>query len=556
MPWLLARSILADLLRTGGVITLVLVTVIAFGATLKPLARDDLVTVGQAVRYVALAMVPMLQYALPFAAGFAGTLNMHRMASENELVAAAASGISYQRLLAPIFGLGVVLLLAMLALTQEVVPRFLARLAEVLERDVALLFQASVGRGEALRVGDLQIWADELVVVPESAQEDREAQLMLFRVAVANLDPDGRVAADLTAERILVDVRRDADGSVLHLDLADAVVYKPSDGMLAWIERPDSTSIRLPRISDAHVRSMTGQQLRALRAEPDSYPSVRDAFRALAGEVAEQERAARLKDHLAAEGVLVLTAFGRPHQTFELSAEEFARGAFRAAGRSPVTVIEREHGVAVRQYRSSAPRLRPFTDSGLRTVTAGLTLGPAAAGPEGRFELVLEDAQWLDESVPGVVNQRALIRLEDLELPASLADPARGASIAALRERMRKLEGEPGGSLAALDARLDEQILRLERRIDGRLASRLAVSVTAPLMLLTGCVLAMLLRRRTPLAIYTIAFFPSILALILISSGEHLIRDGRMLTGGLVMWSGNAATALVGVIAFLKLRRN
>jgi len=566
MPWLLARSILIDLLRVGGVITIVLVTVIAFGATLKPLAREDLITVGQAVRYVALAMVPMLQFALPFAAGFAGTLTMHRMASENELVAAAASGISYPRLLAPIAGLGLALLLVMLVLTQDVIPRFLARLAEVLQRDVALLFQASVGRGEALRVGDLQIWADELTVVPtdlsglasagSSSTPGEGSRLILFRVAVANLDSDGRVIADLTAERITVDISRDEEGTLLDLDLADAVVYKPSDGMLAWIERPDSTAIRLPNIGDAHVRSMTGRQLRALRERPETYPSVQGAFRALAEAVQEQELAARLGEHLAESGVLLLTSAVRPQHVFELRAEDFDGGAFLASGSAPVTILERDRGVLVRQYRAAAPRLRPFTDTGLRTVTAGLTMGSTAGVPDGRFELILEDCQWIDEEVPGVVNQRAMIRLENLELPGGLGDPVSSESVSALRARAEAFGGADRSGLPQLVRRLDQQILRLERRIDSRIARRHAVSATAPLMLMTGCVLAMLLRRRTPLVIYTIAFLPAILSIILISSGDHLMRDGRVAVGWVVMWSGNVGTAIIGLIAFLRLRRN
>ena len=42
MPWTLYRYILKDLLRVIGLTTLILVTVIAFGATIKPLANDAL----------------------------------------------------------------------------------------------------------------------------------------------------------------------------------------------------------------------------------------------------------------------------------------------------------------------------------------------------------------------------------------------------------------------------------------------------------------------------------------------------------------------------------
>ena len=54
-----------------------------------------------------LAMVPMLQYVLPFAAGFGATLAYHRQTSENELTAAKASGVSHRALLMPALELAV-----------------------------------------------------------------------------------------------------------------------------------------------------------------------------------------------------------------------------------------------------------------------------------------------------------------------------------------------------------------------------------------------------------------------------------------------------------------
>src|SRR5436189_4191181 len=111
MPWLLYRYILRDLLRVVGLTASVLVTVIAFGATIKPLANDTLLDAAQTAKYMGLAIVPMLQFALPFAAGFAATITLHRMTNDNEILAMSASGISYRRIMVPLIGLGVALTL-------------------------------------------------------------------------------------------------------------------------------------------------------------------------------------------------------------------------------------------------------------------------------------------------------------------------------------------------------------------------------------------------------------------------------------------------------------
>ena len=91
----------AELLRVLLFTTTVIVVVIAFGAAIKPLADSSLGS-GSVVKYVALAMIPMLQFALPFSAGFAATLVLHRFAADNELVAMSTNGIRYRTIFAPV----------------------------------------------------------------------------------------------------------------------------------------------------------------------------------------------------------------------------------------------------------------------------------------------------------------------------------------------------------------------------------------------------------------------------------------------------------------------
>ena len=75
MPWLLWRYTCVELLKVMLLTTSVIVVVIAFGATIKPLVQNqiDPLDVG---KYAFFASVPMLQFALPFSAGFAATIVM------------------------------------------------------------------------------------------------------------------------------------------------------------------------------------------------------------------------------------------------------------------------------------------------------------------------------------------------------------------------------------------------------------------------------------------------------------------------------------------------
>jgi lipopolysaccharide export LptBFGC system permease protein LptF len=100
-----------------------------------------------------------------------------------------------------------------------------------------------------------------------------------------------------------------------------------------------------------------------------------------------------------------------------------------------------------------------------------------------------------------------------------------------------------------------EEIAQLQREIRSRLMNRYALSVTAPLLLLLGALLAMWLKGSLPLTIYMLAFLPSVLDLIAISAGEQLMRDGRTL-GPIVMWSGNALMLAIMALAYVRLSRH
>ena len=88
-PILVWKLLLSDLWRLLALSASALVVVIAFAAAVRPLATGQLGPLS-AVKFMLLAVPPMLQFALPFAAGFAATLAYHRFASENEAIAASA----------------------------------------------------------------------------------------------------------------------------------------------------------------------------------------------------------------------------------------------------------------------------------------------------------------------------------------------------------------------------------------------------------------------------------------------------------------------------------
>ena len=108
MPWTLYRYILKDLLKLLVFTTVVLTVVISFAASIKPMS-EGLLSPGSMFRFIIYTVPTMVQFAVPFAGTFAGTMVFNRMVNDNEILACAAGGISYRALLVPVISLAGVL---------------------------------------------------------------------------------------------------------------------------------------------------------------------------------------------------------------------------------------------------------------------------------------------------------------------------------------------------------------------------------------------------------------------------------------------------------------
>ena len=120
---------------------------------------------------------------------------------------------------------------------------------------------------------------------------------------------------------------------------------------------------------------------------------------------------------------------------------------------------------------------------------------------------------------------------------------------------MRRADGQGDRVLRRVES-LKDRITDLRLQIESRLQRRYALSLTAMLLLVLGGTLAMVLRGSLPLVIYVWAFVPSILDVILISGGGHMVRSGQVALGTVVLWSGNALLAAIIGFAYSRLIRN
>lgn len=538
MPWLLYRYILVELLKVFGISASVLVLVSAFGAAIQPLATEDLMGPLQTAKYILLAIVPMLQFALPFAAGFAATLVFYRLTADNEILAAAVGGISYQRILLPIAALGLALLVIMVLLTQWVIPRFWALMERIVATDVTRLVQTSIDKGLPVHFGDVQIYADRLRVQENPADTNAEKRLILSRVVAAELDDKGRIVTDVAARQAIVDIHRREGQTLLMLALVDTVAFNGRTGELVQtpqIKPPQPIAVPSPSRDDPLF--MTFGQLRWLDRNPDAYSRVIDAKTRVAGQLRHQALWDHIEQRMRTDGEIELQGgWGGTDHRITVRADRFEDRMFRTDDGRPIEIDEFVGAEAVR--RITAQR------NVARTGVGSTLIAPA-------IDLRLSECEVTDFRSQGAVNRRAQLTLPDLA-PVHL--PVHDPSELPYRE----LLGLASGVEAATSGvnRLLSSVNDLHLNIKSGMARRHALSVMSVLLLLLGATLAMWLRDSLPLVIYIWSFVPSVLNIVLISGGHHMIRSGQVFGGFIVMWSGNALVLAVTIYVFSRLMRH
>ena len=533
---------LGELLRVLLLTTSILVVVIAFGAAIKPLANQSLLEASQTLKYMALAIVPMLQFALPFAAGFAGTMVFHRLTGDNEILAMRAAGIPPRAILFPILVLGLVLSLIMVLLTQAIIPRFWELMQRTVASDVTRVFEATIRSGRAFELGGTQIFADGVYVERGGGAEAPDTRLWLERVAAAELDDRDRMLTDVTAERAVVDLYRRDGRTFVTLAMFDAVGFNRATGELVSLPelRPDRP-IHVTNAFDNDPKFMSRAELLRLRKDLDAGSTQVDRLRRdLAAALRTEALLEAVDTRLRSTGTVLLAVGDGTGTRYRLRAARLSGSRLRAGPDSPV-VIERlgpDDGIE-RRFRPRRAELDH--QSGVGTL-----LGDPA------LTLTLTDYDVLDAEGRRLNTRSALtlpnLRPRDVPLRSGTA-----RSSEALLAEVAAME-QPSGQVRRLAQRLERTRVNLLREIEARLQKRYALSMTALLLLLLGVALAMVLVNSLPLTIYLWAFLPSIADLILISSGEQMLRDGEM-AGYVVLWSGNAALVVGLLLTLRRLRR-
>lgn len=540
-----------DLIGQLSLTTAVVVTIAAFGAMVPQLAHGRLGP-AEAVRFMLLAIVPMMQYALPFAGGFASTLVFHRMAQDNEVLAAHASGLSHRAVLAPALGIALGLAAIMSALSEGAIPSFLRSMERLIAADAAKILVSRIEGGEAVRFEGWIIHADSVKRVRPDPRSGAFDSMLLRRVVALRLDDQDRIEREVTADRAQVWFFNDwpgqnesrGDSVVLWMELGTVLAVEQGKASGTSSEVP--LSFEIPGMFSDDPKFFTMRELARLRERPEEINYIDRLRRILAFHMGERLWTTHVRDALRSGGeARLVDELGRPAilrgRDIAWNHEEQAWIITPSAdGSVELEIVQDE-----RRTRLAGETGRLTTRMGFDPLSSPLTIN-----------ITLDDVRILDGSgapagAPRKRIDRGALVLEQDPVPALLQVPA-----LELLERARPIASGPARDpfIAGPTRDLDREIRRLNHEITSKQHERIAASIACFLMVIGGAVIALRLTAALALTVYLWCFLPAVATVMATEAGQELTASIGPV-GLLLLYSGVAAFAAYTVAAYLLVRR-
>jgi len=521
---------LADVLRQFAITAIILVIVIAFGAAIKPLSSDSLLTGWDTMKYLALALVPMLQFALPFAGAFAATIGLHRMAQDNEIKAMAVCGQSYVRLLAPMALFGLLLTLIVALLTQSIIPTFVGKMTVAMSSDLPRLLTNSIRQHAPFVQGNMIIWAEDIYIIQDGDQE----RMALEHMAVAKIDNSGKANMYLTAAAAVVDVQRINGQTSMLVKFNDSAQWTSNtdgSGLLRGAKEGRLTHpIDMPSLTKQRPSSLTRSDLLALRTNPRDYPKVNASALRLELTLAQVHFMDAVNNEFLKNRSIVCDA-ATGGREIRIEAKNMTNDIFLP----PITVTSISGTGETRVLTPKSARfiVEQTESGGIDSVTLqmkNVIVGAGKVGENVRGELVVPSLRVRDVATESVI---------ETSIPVLLSEAQANTTVAIKNATKALLH----------------QLALMEGQIVGRIGQRWAVSLLSLLAIILGSLFAIRFSSDPPLSVYAKVFVPTVVALLLVFSGGQMVRDAREVTGFGVMWSGNIGLILLVVFHWMKLRR-
>lgn len=547
MVFTLHRYIFRELFRVFVLATAALTVMLSLGIILPPVQEYG-IGPRQVVHIMGYFLPVTLTFVLPIAALFAASLVYGRFASDNELDACRASGISLTTLVYPGLALAIMVAIANLLLSFHVMPAFVHRATRSLKADAKQILFRNIQRK-----GYYKLPPEEQYLIYADLADSQSDTLCGVVVVEVKRGSVGRIT---TAENAQVRFNPHERFNEVQITAHNTYQMDPDGGgaFAEWL----SLTAEFGSLLGDDIKFKDLDEMKRIR---DVDLTLFDPIAKLSRRVYAQLTAEVLAQDIAAKMAADAGSFCKLHsgeRFVEFNATQCAVQEERKIELSG-TVVVAESGIVVEADVVRKQPLRTF-----RCARAALYVEGDELSPTLTMELYNPTWQGDDgSSVPawGRVRIRGLLLPESVK---NITDEFRTEDSLKARElasRLSPLREGPSLELKGLQNTLQRRIQRTLAEIEAETHSRLVFGIGCVSMILIGIGLGIILRGGHLLSAFGSSCVPAAVLIVCIMSGKQIVENPGAArnvgsSGIVLMWTGLVVLSVLAVIIYRRLLRH
>ena len=536
MVFTLHRYIFRELFKIFVLAAVALTLILSLGSVLQPVQEFG-VGPQQVIHLIGYFLPITLTFVLPMAALFAGALVYGRLASDNELDACKASGISLLTLVYPGLVLAIIVAIANLILSFHVMPAFVRRAERSYMADAKqILFRNINRRGYYKLPPD-----NEYLIYADRADQQKDT---LTGVVVAEVKGSG-IKKIITADSAKVKFRPDEKfDAVQQVQIIAHNTYQigPEDEGGVSFEWGSFTAEFVSLFGD-EIKFKNINEMKRIRSDLMLFYPIaklaRETYAQFTAELLAQDISTRI-----AEDANNFYKLHSGEKLVEFTAAQVIPGEKKVELVGEVVVIESD---IVSKQRLCT----------VRAARALLAIEGDELAPTLTMDIFNPALEHADGS--GDLKVRHIIR--GLIAPEAVRNKFKtGSVLNDIRPEVvsSALQEEPSAELTNLQYRLQRQIRKVLADIAAEIHSRLVFGTGCVSMILIGIGLGIIQKEGHLLAAFGASCVPAAGLIVCIMSGKHITENlgSQSVSGIALMWTGLALLSLLAVAIYHKLLKN
>jgi lipopolysaccharide export LptBFGC system permease protein LptF len=544
MVFTLHRYIFRELMKVFIPSAVALTLMLSLGSILRPVQEYG-VGPQQVVHLMGYFLPITLTFVLPMAALFAATLVYGRFASDNELNACKAGGVSLLTLVYPGLVLAVIVAIANLILSFHVMPAFVHRAEKSLKADAKQILFRNVQRRGYYKLppdGRYRIYADLAnprnntlsgVVVTEVRGYEIE-KIITAENARVNFDPHERFnEVQITAY------------NTYQMGFEDEAPFSAE-----WVP----LTMPFPSLLGDDIKFKRIDEMKKIRLDLMSFDPIaklaRDTYAQFTTELLAEDIAEKIS--------------AKPEGASSPSETEDTNNFYKLhSGEKLIEFTARQCSIQDEEVRLSAVVVIEY-DAASRKALRTLRCARASLHIEGdkfapTLTMDLRSPTWRQANGSEGLAQRVIIR--GLILPETVtyklgtADVLEAVSPASISSALPK---GPGPRLSALQKKLQRKIQETLADIRAELHSRLVFGIGCVAMMMIGIGLGIILKGGHLLSAFGASSVPAAVLVVCIMMGKNITKNPytQVSYGIVLMWMALALLSVFTVMMYRKLLKN